>query len=62
MDDFDKNGKRFRKKNFEKKKSLKDISEEQKFEYRSKKQFKHKLQDIKQQEIWEDWENSDELY
>lgn len=62
MDDLDKNDKRCRKKNFGKKKITRDISDEQKFEYKSKKQFKHKLQDIKQQELWEDWENSDEIY
>lgn len=62
MDDFDKNDKRCRKKSFGKKKSDKDISDEQKFEHKSKKQFKHRLQDMKQQELWEDWENADEIY
>lgn len=62
MDDLEKNDKRSRKKNFDKKRNIKDISDEQKFEHKSKKQFKHRLENMKQQELWEDWENSDEIY
>ena len=33
------------------------ISEEQKFVSRSKKQFKKQIEDMKADELWEDWEN-----
>lgn len=33
------------------------ISEEQRFVSKSKKQFKKKIEDIKEEELWEDWEN-----
>jgi len=33
------------------------VSEEQRFVSKSKKQHKRKMQDIKAEEIWEDWEN-----
>jgi uncharacterized protein YnzC (UPF0291/DUF896 family) len=36
------------------------ISEEQRFMSKSKKQFKKQIEDIKADELWEDWEN--ELY
>lgn len=33
------------------------ISDEQKFISKSKKQFKKKIEDIREEELWEDWEN-----
>jgi hypothetical protein len=33
------------------------VSEEQRFVSKSKKQHKRKIQDMKAEEIWEDWEN-----
>ena len=33
------------------------VSEEQRFLSKSKKQFKRQLEDIKAEELWEDWEN-----
>lgn len=36
------------------------ISDEQKFVSKSKKQFKRHVQDMKADELWEDWEN--EIY
>lgn len=33
------------------------VSEEQKFVSKSKKQHKRKIQDMKAEELWEDWEN-----
>lgn len=33
------------------------VSEEQKFLSKSKKQFKRQVQDLKADELWEDWEN-----
>jgi hypothetical protein len=33
------------------------ISEEQKFVSKHKKQHKRKMQDMKAEELWEDWEN-----
>lgn len=34
-----------------------EISEEQRFISKSKKAFKHKIEDIRSEELWEDWEN-----
>lgn len=34
-----------------------DLSEEQRFLSKSKKQRKRKIEDIREEEIWEDWEN-----
>jgi hypothetical protein len=36
------------------------ISEEQRFIAKSKKQFKKQIEDMKADELWEDWEN--EIY
>lgn len=36
-----------------------DLSEEQRFVSKSKKEHKRKMQDIKGDELWEDWENPD---
>lgn len=33
------------------------VSEEQRFVSKSKKQHKRKIQDMKAEELWEDWEN-----
>lgn len=38
-----------------KKKSPSDISEEQRFLSKSKKAFRNKKQEIREEEIWEDW-------
>lgn len=34
-----------------------EISEEQKFLSKSKKAFKHRIEDIRGDELWEDWED-----
>lgn len=59
MNDFDnKDRKEIAKKNFtNKKKRDKDISEEQRFISKTKKQFKSKIEDIRQEELWEDWDH-----
>lgn len=36
------------------------VSEEQKFVSKNKKQFKKQIQDLKEEELWEDWKN--EIY
>lgn len=33
------------------------VSDEQRFLSKSKKQFKRQVQDLKAEELWEDWEN-----
>ena len=33
------------------------VSEEQRFIAKSKKQFKKKIEEIREEELWEDWEN-----
>jgi hypothetical protein len=33
------------------------VSEEQRFVSKSKKQFKKKIEDIREEELWKDWEN-----
>ena len=59
MNDFDnKDRKEIAKKNFtNKKKRDKDISEEQRFISKTKKQFKSKIENIRQEELWEDWDD-----
>jgi len=34
-----------------------NVSEEQRFVSKSKKQHKRKIQDMRAEELWEDWEN-----
>ena len=57
MNDFDnKDRKEAGKKNFSnKQKRFNEISEEQRFVSKTKKQFKSKIEDIRQEELWEDW-------
>jgi hypothetical protein len=38
-----------------------EITEEQKFVSRSKKQLKKKIEEIKSEELWEDWEETDDI-
>ncbi len=38
-----------------KKKKSSDISDEQKFLSKSNKAFRHKKQEIREEELWEDW-------
>lgn len=33
------------------------VSDEQRFVSKSKKQFKKKIEEIREEELWEDWEN-----
>lgn len=56
MSDSDKKDLRRQKfldKNFKKQ----QVSEEQRFVAKNKKQLKRKMEDMKAEEIWEDWEN-----
>jgi predicted polyphosphate/ATP-dependent NAD kinase len=56
MSDLDKKDVRRQKfldKNFKKDK----VSEEQKFVAKNKKQLKRRMEDMKAEELWEDWEN-----
>ncbi|NDC71891.1 MAG: hypothetical protein EBZ62_00350 [Sphingobacteriia bacterium] len=56
MSDHDR--KDIRRKNLaDKNHSKPSISEEQRFLSRSKKQLKKKIEDIKAEELWEDWED-----
>lgn len=59
MNDFDnKDRKEAGKKNFNNKhKKFNEVSEEQRFVSKTKKQFKSKIEDIRQEELWEDWNN-----
>jgi hypothetical protein len=34
-----------------------EVSEEQRFLSKNKKQMKRKIEDIREEELWEDWEN-----
>jgi hypothetical protein len=58
MNDFDnKDRKEIAKKNFtNKKKRDRDISEEQRFISKTKKEFKSKIENMRQEELWEDWD------
>lgn len=59
MSDFDK--KDFRRQKFlEKNLKKQQISEEQKFIAKNKKQLKRRIENMKADELWEDWE--DEIY
>lgn len=55
MSDQEKDQRRqkFLDKNFKKR----EISEEQRFLSKNKKQIKKKIEDIREEELWEDWEN-----
>lgn len=58
MKDFDHKEKRVRKEKFESKKNKKfDFSEEKQFERKSIKGFKNKVRELREEELWEDWEN-----
>jgi len=58
MSDFD-NNKEIRRKKFNNKSHKKsDIPEELRFISKSKKQIKRKLEEIKEEELWEDWEEN----
>ena len=60
-EDFDRENRKSKKKNNMSKNKTKytsEISEEEKFMSKSKKAFKHKIQDIRGDELWEDWENN----
>jgi len=61
IEDFDRDSRKSKKKNnqFKKTKRYEDISEEQKFISKSKKAFKHKIEDIRGDELWQDWEDMD---
>jgi hypothetical protein len=58
MSDFD-NNKEVRRKKFNHRHQKKsDIPEELKFISKSKKQVKRRLEEIKEEELWEDWEEN----
>lgn len=59
-DDSDRELRKNKKKNNinkNKNKHFYDFSDEQKFITKSKKQFKHRIEDMRSEELWEDWEN-----
>ena len=61
MTDNDNNYKDLRRQKMVDKNTKKDmVSEEQRFLSKSSKQHKRKVQDMKADELWEDWEN--EIY
>jgi len=39
-----------------KKKKYSEISDEQKLVYKSKKELRHRIENLRENEIWEDWE------
>jgi|APCry1669188879_1035177.scaffolds.fasta_scaffold32940_2 hypothetical protein len=58
MKDQDNNRKDSRRQNLQNSvRSKKDISEEQKFMNKAKKQLRKKIEDARAEEAWEDWEN-----
>lgn len=62
IDDFDRESRKNKNKNSfagNKKKNYSDISDEQKFVYKSKKELKHKIEDMRENELWEEWEERD---
>lgn len=59
MSDLDKKDVR-RQKFIDKNLKKQQVSEEQRFVAKNKKQLKRKMEDIKADELWEDWEN--EIY
>lgn len=60
-DDLDRDNRKNKKKHNSiaksKHKNFSEISEEQRFISKSKKAFKHKIEDIRSDELWEDWED-----
>lgn len=62
IDDFGRENRKNKNKNSfagNKKKNYSDISDEQKFVYKSKKELKHKIEDMRENELWEEWEERD---
>lgn len=60
IDDFDREHRKNKKKNNLQHKNKKfEISEEQRFVSKSKKAFKNKIEDIRCDEIWNDWEENE---
>lgn len=57
MNDSNENKDQRRQKFLNKQQKKYDLSEEQKFMSKSKKERKKKLEDIRGEELWEDWEN-----
>lgn len=58
MNDFD-NRKDLRRKKINSKNIKKfDLSDEDKFLYKSKKHIKKKKEEMRQEELWEDWDNN----
>jgi hypothetical protein len=53
----DENPKDLRREKYSKKTIKKDVSEEQKFASKSKKELRKKLEQIKEEELWEDWKD-----
>lgn len=60
MNSSDNNNKDLRRQKFFSKNSPKrdSVSEEQRFISKSKKQLKKKMEDIRGEELWEDWEDN----
>lgn len=59
-EDFDREFRKSKKKNNitkNKQKDTYDFSDEQRFMSKSKKAFKHRIEDMRSEELWEDWED-----
>lgn len=57
MSDFENRKDKRRQQIFEKYFQKPQVSEEQRFLSKSKKQLKKKIEEIREEELWEDWEN-----
>jgi hypothetical protein len=54
----DKDRKEHRRKKLEKNKDKKEYSEEYRFIKKNKKEFKNKLSQMREEEMWDDWESN----
>jgi hypothetical protein len=61
IDDFGRENRKNRKNSFanHKKKNYSEISDEQKFVNKSRKELKHRIEDIRENELWEEWRGND---
>lgn len=55
----DKDRKEYRRKKIEKNKDKKEFSEEYRFIKKSKQEFKNRLSQMKEEELWSDWEEDE---
>lgn len=58
MTDSD-NRKEYRRKKLQNQYRKPEVSEEQKFINKSKKNFKRQVEDLRSEEVWEDWEENE---